>query len=132
MELKNFIHTNLQYVLTPLPLIPFTTEEITVCFIEATKGAKEAPRNLPSCFFISCFTVLVTLSINKTLESSYDFMVLIIWFTSSFEINKVIPFPALGALFRLIFLSNLFIAFEAKLLTGPGELSLAKEIATFG
>ena len=82
--------------------------------------------------FISCFTVLVTLSINKTLESSYDFMVLIIWFTSSFEINKVIPFPALGALFQLIFLSNLFIAFEAKLLTGPGELSLAKEIATFG
>ena len=49
----------------------------------------------------------------------------------SFEVNKVIPFPALGALFPLIFLSNLFIAFEVKLLTEPGELSRAKEIATF-
>ena len=40
--------------------------------------------------------------------------------------NKVSPFPALIAPFPLIFLSNLFIAFEAKLLTNPGKLSLGK------
>ena len=47
---------------------------------------------------------------------------------SSFEINKVNPFPALTAPFPLIFLSNLFIAIEVKLLTNPG---IAKGIATF-
>ena len=36
---------------------------------------------------------------------------------SSFETNKVNPFPALTALFPLISLSNLFIALEVKLLT---------------
>ena len=50
---------------------------------------------------------------------------------SSFEINKANPFPALTAPFRLIFLSNLFIPFEVKLLTNPGRLSLAKGIAIF-
>ena len=79
-------------------------------------------------FFISCFTVSVIPSIN-TFESSNDFMILIISFISSFEISKVNPFPALTAPFPLIFLSNLFIAFEAKLLTNPGQLSLAKGIA---
>ena len=39
-------------LLTPLPLIPFTTEEITGCTNEAAKGANKAPRNLPFCFFI--------------------------------------------------------------------------------
>ena len=58
-------------------------------------------------------------------------MILIISFISSFEINKVNPFPAPTALFPLIFLSNLFIAFEVKLLTNPGKLSLAKGIAIF-
>ena len=53
-------------------------------------------------------------------------MILIISFVSSFEINKVNPFPALTAPFSLIFLSNLFIAFEAKLLTNLGKLSVAK------
>ena len=33
--------------------------------------------------------------------------------------------------FPLICLSNFFIALEAKLLTNPGKLSLAKEIARF-
>ena len=46
----------------------------------------------------------------------------ILWF----EINKVNPFPALTAPFPLIFLSKLFISFEAKMLTNPG-----KEIAIF-
>ena len=34
--------------------------------------------------------------------------------------NKVNPFPALTALFPLIFISNLFIAFEVRLLTNAG------------
>ena len=80
-------------------------------------------------FFISCFTVSVTPSIN-TPESSNDFTILIISLISSFEINKVNPFPALIALFPLISLANLFIAFEVKLLTNSSKLSLAKEIGT--
>ena len=58
-------------------------------------------------------------------------MILVILFISSFEINKVNPFPALTALFLLIFVSNLFTAFKAKLVTSPNNLSLAKQIATF-
>ena len=58
-------------------------------------------------------------------------MILIISFISSFKINKVNPFPALTATFSFIFLSNLFIAFEFKLLTNPGKLYLAKGIAMF-
>ena len=81
-------------------------------------------------FFISCFTVSVIPSVN-TFDSSNDFMVLVISFISSFEINKVNPFPTLTAPFPLIFHSNLFIAFEAKLIINPGELYLAIGIATF-
>ena len=33
--------------------MPFTTEEITGCTIEADKGANKAPRNTPSYFVIS-------------------------------------------------------------------------------
>ena len=40
-------------------------------------------------------------------------------------------FSGLTALFPLIFLSNLFISFEVKLLTNPDTFSLAKGIATF-
>ena len=58
-------------------------------------------------------------------------MILIISFILSFKINKVNPFPALTAPFPLIFISNLFIAFEVKLFTNPGKLSLAKGIKTF-
>ena len=58
-------------------------------------------------------------------------MILIISFISSLEINKVNPFLALTSPFPLIFLSNLFIAFEVKLLTNPQKLSLAKGIAIF-
>ena len=67
--------------------IPFSTEEITGCTNEATNGGNEVPRYLPSCFFISCFTVSVTQSIN-TPESFNDFMILMS-FISSFEIKKV-------------------------------------------
>ena len=46
-------------LLTPLPLIPFTIEEITGWTNEATKGANKATRNSPSCFFILYFAVSV-------------------------------------------------------------------------
>ena len=51
-------------LLSPLPFIPFTTEEITGCTNEAAKGTSKVPRNPPSCFFVSCFTVSVTPSID--------------------------------------------------------------------
>ena len=41
-------------------------------------------------------------------------------FMSSFKINKVNPFPALTAPLPLIFLSNLFIALDVKLLANRG------------
>ena len=50
---------------------------------------------------------------------------------SLFKINKVNTFPALRAPFPHIFFSNLFTAFEVKLLTNSDKLSLAKKIATF-
>ena len=108
----------------------FTSKEITDCINEATKGANKAPRNPPSYFFISFFTISVTPSIN-TPESFNDFMILIILFISAFKINEVNAFPALTAPFLFIFFLNLFIAFEVKLLTNPGKSSLAKGIATF-
>ena len=52
-------------------------------------------------------------------------------FMSLFEVNKVNIFPALTAPFPLIFLSNLFIALEVKLITNPGKVSLAKGILIF-
>ena len=75
-------------------------------------------------------TVSVTPSIN-TSEFSNDCIILIISFISSFQINKVNHFPALTALFPLLIFGNLFIAFEAKLLTNPGKLSLVKGITIF-
>ena len=47
-------------------------------------------------------------------------MILIKSFISLFEMNNVNPFPALKAPFPLIFISNLFIAFEVRLLTNAG------------
>ena len=44
-------------LLTPLPLIPLTTEEITGCANEAANGANKAGLNPTSCLFISCFAV---------------------------------------------------------------------------
>ena len=113
--------------LTPLPLIPLTTEEIAGCTNEADESAKTVPRNPPSCFFISCFTVSVTPSID-TPKSSNNLIILIISFISSIEINKLNPFPAVIAPFTLIFLSNLFI--KGKLFTNQDTLSLAKGLAT--
>ena len=70
-------------------------------------------------FYFIFFTVLVSPLIN-TPESSNDFIILIISFVSSFEMYKVNLFPTLAAPFPYIFLSNLFIAFEVKLLTNTG------------
>ena len=56
MELKTFIYP-LSAFLPPLPLIPFTTEEITGCTIEANNDDNKALINLLSCAFLSCFTV---------------------------------------------------------------------------
>ena len=78
-------------------------------------------------FFISCFTVSVTPTINAP-KTSNDFMILLISFISSFEIKKVNPFHALATP-SLLILFKLFIAFEAKLLTNPGALSLARVMA---
>ena len=75
-------------------------------------------------FFISCFTVSVTPSIN-TPKSSSDFMILIISFISSFEINIGLTAPV------HYLLSNLLIAFGAILTTYLGKLSVAKGITTF-
>ena len=58
-------------------------------------------------------------------------MTLITLFITSFNINKVNPFPALTATFPLIIVSNLFTAFKAKLLANTGKLSLVKGKATF-
>ena len=52
MERKNdFLSTySRPDLLTPVPLIPFTTEEVTGCTNEMDKGVNKAPRNPPSCF----------------------------------------------------------------------------------
>ena len=42
-------------LLTPLPLISFTTEEITGCTNEAAEAANKAGRNPPSCLFYFMF-----------------------------------------------------------------------------
>ena len=85
----------------------FSTEEITSCTNKAAKGAKKAGINSPSCFFISCLTVSVLLSIN-TFGSSNDFIDLIIPFTSSFEINKINPFCAQTVPFPLFSFKSIY------------------------
>ena len=98
----------------PFPDIAFINEQVTGCTNEETIGAVNeaatgaiiAPKNTPSCFFISWFTVSVTLSIYRPGFSS-DSTILIIASISSFEMNKVDLFPAITAPFPLIFLSNL-------------------------
>ena len=107
---KNFPRS----IMTPLPVMPFTTEEITGCTTEGAKSAKKAARNPLSCFFIYCFTASVTQSIN-TSEYFNDFTILIILSKSSFEINKVNPFPALTALFPLSFKVILHLKLHLKL-----------------
>ena len=59
----------LPILLTAIPLIPFTTEEVTGCTTKTAKGVNKEPRNLLACFFffsISAFTASVAQSINTT------------------------------------------------------------------
>ena len=58
-------------------------------------------------------------------------MILIISYMSSFEINKVNPFPAQIATFPFIFLSNLYYALKVELLANSGKLSIIKGIVIF-
>ena len=55
-------------------------------------------------------------------------MNLIIPSISSFKVIKINSFHVLTALFPIVFLSNLYTAFEGKLFTSPGKLYLAKGI----
>ena len=100
---------------TPFRKIPFTNEEVPGCLNietigtinEAGIGAMKAGRALPSCFFISCFTVpVVPQSISLYVFSS-DFTILIISSLYSIKINKVNPFLALTAPRPLAFFTNL-------------------------
>ena len=77
-------------------------------------------------FFISCFTVSVTPSIDAP-KASNDVMILRISSMPSFEINKVNPFPALTAPFPLIFLLNLSISFKLNCLLIQVNFLLLKE-----
>ena len=89
-------------LLTPVPLIAFTSEKITCCANETAKSAsrsstkfkkpkkpKRNPKKLQQILllFISCFTVSVTPSSN-TPKSSHDFIISAISFISLFEINR--------------------------------------------
>ena len=111
--------------MTPFPDIAFINDEINGCINEeaivaideAAIGAIIAPRNPPSCFFISCFIVSALLSINRP-EFSSDFMIQIISSTSSFEMNKVNPSHALMDPHPLIFFFQIYIL-KAKLLYLP-------------
>ena len=84
----------------PFPVVEFLNEEAVGCINEeaisaineAAIGAIMAGRNLPSCFFIPCFTVLLAPSINRP-GFSNDSTILIISSISSFEINKGNPLP---------------------------------------
>ena len=95
--------------LTPFPSTFPSKEEAKGAINEAIIDAKKVPSNLSSCFFISCFTVPVTPSVNRP-EFFYDFVILILSI-SSLQMNKVNLIPALTAaapaLFLCIFLPKL-------------------------
>ena len=88
-------------LMAPFPDIAFMNKDATGCINQEAIGAINeaaiiAPKNPPSCFFISCFTVSVVPAIKRPGFSS-DFTILMISSTSSFEMNKVNPFSALTA-----------------------------------
>ena len=66
----------------------------------------------------------------KTFGTSGDFMILIISFKPSFEMNTNAG-HALASLFPFMFLWHLITAFEVIFLANPGKLSLANRITTF-
>ena len=105
-------------LLTPFPDIAFINEETSSCINEeiigaineAAIGATIALRDPPSCFFISCHTVLVAPWINRP-DFSNDSTILTVSSVSSvplFEMINVNPFPALTVLCPFVFNSNSF------------------------
>ena len=48
----------LSALMTPIPVIPFTTKEITGCTTETAKSADKSAIN-PNCFFFLCHTLLL-------------------------------------------------------------------------
>ena len=120
-------------LVTPLLDVASISLEATGCIGEAAIddtnetaiNAVIAPGNSPFCFFISCFTVSLASSINRP-ELYSDFTILIIASISSFEMNKVNPFPAPTARRSLIFLSKLSITDEATLVANFGKTYLVK------
>ena len=56
-DIKFLLIYPVPFLVTPLPLMAFATEEITGCTNKAAKVAHRELRNLLSCFFIQCFTV---------------------------------------------------------------------------
>ena len=98
------------------------------CANKGATGANKSLRNLHSCSFVLCFTVSVTLSINTA--KPYNDFIIFISLMCLVEINEVNCLFSLIASFLLIFLSNLFIAFEVRYLTNSSKLSLAKGIVT--
>ena len=98
--------------LTPLPAIPFVLTKLKTVPLKHLKKLTKHQEILLLIFFISCFTVSVTPSIN-TYEFSSDFIISTISFISSFKRNKVnslAPLTDPSAL--IIVLSNLFTAFQ--------------------
>ena len=80
-------------------------EETIGAINEAPIDAIIVPKNPPSYFFVSCFTISVAPSINRP-ESSGHFTILIISSISSYEMNNVNPFPALTAPFSFKFIQH--------------------------
>ena len=64
-------------LMTPFPDISFINKERMGAINESAVRTIIAPKNPPSCFFISCFAVSVGPSVNRS-ESSSDSTVLII------------------------------------------------------
>ena len=106
--------------------IGYINEQAIIAINKAAIDDIIAPRNPPSCFYISCFTVLVASLINRPNFFS-DSTILII--SSSFKISKVNHLSALTAPRPLTFLSNLSNTEEFALVAKLGKTSLAKGTA---
>ena len=111
-------------------VIAFFNEKAMGAVVEAVIDAIIAPWNPPSGFCISNVTVSVAPSISKPNFCSNSAH-LLLWCSSSFEINKVNPFSALTASYPLIFLSNLSNTDEFALDANLGKTPLAKGRASY-
>ena len=87
-----------------------------------------APRNPLSCYFISCFTISVALSNNRS-ESSRELTILIKSSISSFEMNKVNLLPPLTTPCSFIVLLTLSNKDNVTLFANLSKTFLVKKIA---